>query len=99
MKLGIMSASIAPLGWDKALEFCRHLGLDAIELPCGGYAKSKLIDAEALLADSGQQRRIVEDLKKHGLTLSAVSCHGNPVHPDAEIARAHERAQDVCVRL
>ena len=34
MKLGIMSASIAPMGWDKALDYCRELGLGAIELPC-----------------------------------------------------------------
>ncbi len=99
MQLGIMSASIAPLGWDKALEFCRHLGLDAIEFPCGAYAKSKLIDPEELLNNPGQQRKVLDDLKCHGLTLSALSCHGNPVHPDADVARQHEKAQDVCVRL
>src|SRR5581483_1227855 len=99
MLLGIMSSSIAPLGWDKALAYCQQLGLDAIELPCGAYPGSRLLDAEAAVADPGSQQRIKDDVARHGLVISALSCHGNPVHPDPEIARAHERAQDVCVRL
>jgi sugar phosphate isomerase/epimerase len=99
MLLGIMSSSIAPLGWDKALAYCRQLGLDAIELPCGAYPGSRLLDAEAALADPALQQRIKDDVARHGLTISALSCHGNPVHPDPAVARAHERAQDVSVRL
>jgi sugar phosphate isomerase/epimerase len=45
MKLGVMSSGIA-LRWDKALAYCQELGLEAIELPCGEYAKSKLLDAD-----------------------------------------------------
>ena len=99
MKLGIMSASIAPLGWDKALAYCRELGLDAIELPCGAFAKSPLLNAEAALADAALRDKIKADVARHGLTVSALSCHGNPVHPDPEVARLHEHAQDVAVRL
>ncbi len=99
MKLGIMAGSLSSLGWDKALEFCRSLGLDAIELPTGGYARSPLIDAAAALADAGLQRKIKDDVARHGLVISALSCHGNPVHPDPAIAKAHERDQDTAVRL
>lgn len=99
MKLGVMSASIAPLGWDRALAYCRELGLDAIELPCGAYAKSPLLSAEAALADASLRDKLMADVARHGLTISALSCHGNPVHPDPEVARLHERAQDVAVRL
>jgi sugar phosphate isomerase/epimerase len=99
MKLGVMSAGIAPLGWDKALAYCQQLGLQAIELPCGGYAKSKLLDAEAALADASLRRKIKDDVARHGLVISALSCHGNPVHPNPDLARDDERAQDVTVRL
>jgi sugar phosphate isomerase/epimerase len=99
MKLGVMSASIAPLGWDKALAYCRELGLDAIELPCGAYAKSPLLNAEAALADASLREKIKADTARHGLVISALSCHGNAVHPDPEVARLHEHAQDVAVRL
>src|SRR5437868_11065285 len=99
MKLGIMAASLSALGWDKALEFCQTLRLTAIELPTGGYARSPLIDAAAILADAGLQRKLLDDVARHGLVISALSCHGNAVHPDAAIAKAHERDQDVAVRL
>src|SRR5262245_34887381 len=99
MKLGVMSAGIAPLGWDRALAYCQQLGLDAIELPCGAFARSPLLDAEAALADAGYRQRIKDDLARHNLTLSAVSCHGNAVHPDPDIARRHESAHDRAVRL
>jgi sugar phosphate isomerase/epimerase len=99
MKLGVMSAGIAPLGWDKALAYCQQLGLEAIELPCGGYARSPMVDAGEVLADPGLQRKIKDDVARHGLVISALSCHGNPIHPDPEIARAHERDHDVTVRL
>jgi len=99
MKLGVMSAGIAALGWDQALAYCRELGLDAIELACGVYAKHRLIDPETLVADFTAQQKTTDDLARHGLTLSALSCHGNLVHPDAAIATQHERVHDATVRL
>ncbi len=99
MKLGVMSSGIAALGWDKALAYCKELGLEAIELPCGAYAKSKLLDAETVLAEPALQQKIKDDVARHGLVISALSCHGNPVHPDPAVAGLHERAQDVAVRL
>src|SRR6516162_237189 len=99
MKLGVMSNGIAPLGWDKALAYCKQLGLQAIELPCGAFARSKLLDADAVVADPVLQQKIKDDVARHGLVISALSCHGNPVHPDPDVAKVHERAQDVAVRL
>lgn len=99
MKLGLMSAAVAPLGWDKALDYCQQLGLEAIELPCGAYARTPLLDAEAALAEPGLRQKIMDDVARRGLVISALSCHGNAVHPDPDVARMHERAQDITVRL
>ncbi|HXG12677.1 MAG TPA: sugar phosphate isomerase/epimerase [Gemmataceae bacterium] len=99
MKLGLMSSAVAPLGWERALDYCQKLGLDAIELALGAFARTKLLDAEAVLADPALQQKVKDDVARRGLTISALSCHGNPVHPDPDVARAHERVQDVVVRL
>ncbi len=99
MKLGIMSGGIAALGWEQALAYCKELGLEAVELACGAYGKQHLIDPEALLGDAPARQKLKDDLARHGLTISALSCHGNPVHPDPDEARRHERVQDVVVRL
>jgi sugar phosphate isomerase/epimerase len=99
MKLGVMSGGIAALGWERALAYCTELGLEAIELACGAYGKTHLIDPEVLLEDAPARQRLKDDLARHGLTLSALSCHGNPVHPEPSEARRHEGVQDVVVRL
>jgi len=99
MKLGVMASGIAALGWERALAYCKELGLDAIEIPCGVYPKHFLIHAEEVLRDPAAQQKIKDDVTRHGLVISAISCHGNPVHPDPEEAKKHERAHDVCIRL
>ena len=96
MKLGVMSSGIAALGWERALAYCQELGLDAIGLACGAYAKTRLIDPEAVLADAAAQQKLLDDVARHGLVLSALSCHGNAVHPDPDEARRHERVLCHC---
>ena len=99
MQLGVMANGIAALGWDRALDYCRQLGLDAIEVPCGLYPKHHLIDAAAVLDSTTQQQQIKDDLARRGLTLSALGCSGNPVHPDPDQAGRFDQAHDLVVRL
>jgi len=99
MKLGVMASGIAALGWDGALAFCREMRLDAIEIPCGLYPKHRLFVPDELLANTTRQRQVKDDLARAGLTLSALGCSGNPVHPDPAVARRFEEAHDATVRL
>src|SRR5207237_10428062 len=99
MHLGVMSSGIAPLGWDRALAYCRQLGLDAIEFSIGANARTPLLQAAALLDDSAAQQKLKDDLARHGLVIRALSASGNPAHPDPEEAQRHQRAHDTAVRL
>ena len=93
MKLGVMSAGVAALGWERALAFCQQLGLDAIELVCGAYTKTPIIDFTEVLASPTAQQRLKDDLARHGLTLSAIGCSGNGVHPDQHALNANIAAR------
>ena len=86
MKLGVMGAGLAGMGWDKALDYCQQIGLDAIELPVGAYPGKPFFDPEEALRDSALRRRIVEDVKRRGLEIIGLAVHGNPTHPAVEIA-------------
>ena len=99
MKLGVMASGIAHLGWERALAYCQKLGLAAIEIPCGVYPKHHLLNAEGLLNDATGRQKVKDDLERHGLVISALSCHGNAVHPSPDEARRHEHAHDVTLRL
>ena len=75
MKLGVMASGIAGLGWERALGFCRELGLDAIEIPCGAYPKHPLIQPEETLKSPALQQKIKDEVARHGLMISAPLGH------------------------
>lgn len=99
MKLGVMGAGLGGMGWKKALEYCAKVGLDAIELPVGCYPGRPFFDPEKVLKNKAAQQKIVADCQAHGLEIIGLAVHGNPLHPNPKIARAHQRAHDVAVRL
>ena len=99
MKLGFFTVPLADKPLSEALDYARSLGCEAVELGTGGYPGNAHCDPRELLADSGALedfRRTVED---SGMEVSALSCHGNPLHPKEDIARAHDEDFRNTVRL
>ena len=98
MKLGVMGALFGGMKLDEALDYCERIGLDAIELPAGGYPgdpwklsglhknKAKLKELKAKVAD-------------RGLEVQGIAVHGNPVHPNKRQARADHQAHRNAVLL
>jgi hypothetical protein len=99
MKLGVMGAGLGAMGWDKALDYCQKVGLDAIELPVGCYPGKPFFDPDEVLKTKAAQKQIVADCRARGLEIIGLAVHGNPVHPDRKLAKQHEHAHDVAVRL
>jgi len=99
MKLGVMSAGLAGMGWDKALDYCQKVGLEAIELPVGAYPGKPFFEPEEVLQNPARQQNIKDDCKRHDLEITGLAVHGNPVSPDPDVAAEHSHAHDVAVRL
>jgi sugar phosphate isomerase/epimerase len=99
MKLGVMGAGLGGMGFEKALDYCQQLGLDAIELPVGAYPGKPFFDPDEVLKSKQLQQEIKDAIAARGLIVSALAVHGNPVHPDKKIAKQHEHDHDVAVRL
>ncbi|NLE30331.1 MAG: sugar phosphate isomerase/epimerase [Phycisphaerae bacterium] len=99
MKIGVMGAGLGGMGFEKALDYCKHLGLDTIELPVGGYPGKPFFDPEEVLKSTAKQNEIKDAVKKRGLTVSALAVHGNAVHPDPAIAKEHQAAHETAVKL
>ncbi|MFM1829793.1 MAG: hypothetical protein RLZZ558_133 [Planctomycetota bacterium] len=99
MKLGVMSALFHGRTLEQACQFAAELGLQAIELPAGAYPGRTFFDPRKVLASAAQQDRIRRTLADHGLQLSALAVHGNPVHPDRRIAADHHAAWETAVKL
>ncbi len=99
MKLGVMAALFAGKDLDEVLTYCAELGLDAIELPVGGYPGRPFFDPARVLESVRLQGEIKAKLADHGLELSGLAVHGNPVHPVASRARRDHDAFTRAVRL
>lgn len=91
MKLGVMAALFNGMKFDDALKYCAEQGLDAIEIPVGGYPGAPFFEPAHVNGDQSTQADIRAKLKDHGLQLSALAVHGNPLSPDrAAAGRDHE---------
>lgn len=99
MKVGVFTVLLAERSLEDALDYVKDRGCEAVEIGTGGYPGNAHCNLEKLLADSGsidQFRRAVEERK---LELSALSCHGNPLHPNDEVAKAHDAVFRDTVKL
>jgi sugar phosphate isomerase/epimerase len=91
MKLGVVTAVFLDRSLDEALGRFQQLGLDAVEIPVGGFFPKGHCDAEALLAGPAALAKFKDAVARRGLAVSALAVHGNPLHPKPEAARAHDR--------
>ena len=94
MKLGVFTPLLSHLPLDAVLGKLKPLGISTVELATGNYPGNAHCDL-SMLDDPGLLAEFKQTLDAHGFTISALSCHGNPLHPDPEQAR---RAQEVSRR-
>lgn len=103
MKLGVLTVLYADRPLEAVLDRVVELGLDAVELGTGNYPGDAHCPAEELLADHARARALRRSVTDRGLEISALSCHGNPLHPRREIADAHHavwgRTLELCELL
>ena len=97
MKLGVLTVALGTQPVAQAFEYLAKIGVQSVEIGTGGYPGTAHLDPVASLKNP----QILEDLKtllqKNNLTISALSCHGNPVHPDKEIgSKFHEDFVNTC---
>lgn len=91
MKLGVLTNVIGEMPLSDALAYFKGLGVQMVEIGCGGYPGRQHCDPEVLLNDKGALAAFQRTIQDSGLEISALSCHGNPVHPNKEIAAKFDR--------
>ena len=91
MKLGVFTTLMSDMSLEDALKYFKSIGIEMIEIGCGGYPGNSHADPEVLLNDEAAFKKFMNTIKKSGLEVSALSCHGNPVHPQKEIAAQYDK--------
>ncbi len=87
MKLGVLTNMLGSWPFEKALELFTSLGIEMVEIGAGGYPGKQHADPAVLLHNETELQKYKDLLKKYNVEISAISCHGNPVHPNRAIAK------------
>jgi len=86
MDIGVLTVPLGDQSLDEALAYLDGIGVDAVEIGCGGYPGSDHLDRGELLDDEAAQADLHDLLDEHGLRVSALATHNNPLHPDDDRA-------------
>ncbi|MBO1004012.1 sugar phosphate isomerase/epimerase family protein [Pseudogracilibacillus auburnensis] len=89
MKLGVFAVLFADKSFEEMLDYVKESGLQAVEIGTGGYPGNAHCDLDALLESEEKRKDYLHQVESRGLTISAFSCHGNPISPDKELAEDH----------
>lgn len=87
MKLGVFMVLFGGRKLEDALDYVASKGLKAVEIGTGGNPGKSHCDAKMLLENETALKEFKHAVESRGLMISALSCHGNPLHPQKELAQ------------
>ena len=97
MRVGVFTALLAQLSLDDVLKKLKSINVDTVELGTGNYpgdphCKLSMLDSKAELNEFKKK------LADNGFSISALSCHGNPLHPDQGRAKHDQEVSRKTIR-
>ncbi len=87
MKLSVFSPVFNGNTLEEALAFLNKHGVKSIEMGTGGFPGTNHVNPDDYLNDDKKVKKLLALLKKYDVEICALSCHGNAIHPDEEIAK------------
>ncbi|MBM3746075.1 MAG: sugar phosphate isomerase/epimerase [Acidobacteria bacterium] len=98
MKVGVFTALLADLSLDQVIEKLKALDVDTVELGTGNYPGDPHCKL-SMLENKTALKEFKAKLEDNGITISALSCHGEPLHPNAAIAKANQECSRKTILL
>ncbi|MED2973717.1 sugar phosphate isomerase/epimerase [Fictibacillus sp. B-59209] len=87
MKLGVFTVLFSDMQFEQMLDHVKKAGVKAVEIGTGNYPGNAHCNLDELLDSEEKRKNFLHQVKSRDLTISALSCHGNPLSPDQEFAR------------
>ncbi len=99
MKLGFLTVMFGDMPLKEVFDATRPLGLEAVEIGTGNYPGDAHAPLQELLKSKPKRDELLALIKGEGLILSALSCHGNCLHPDDAFAKKSQQVQTDTIKL
>jgi sugar phosphate isomerase/epimerase len=85
MQVGVFIALFQDRSFAEALDEVVSAGVTAVEISTGGYVGNAHVKPHLLLQDEAARTELVAQLEQRNITIDALSCHGNALHPQQQI--------------
>ena len=89
MELSVMSPALGSMSLEEMIKYLSEKGVDSIQLGGGGYPGTAHMNAREYAENPEKIENLKALLAKYNMKLSAIACHGNPVHPNKETAKSY----------
>jgi len=99
MDVGVLTVPLGGQSLEEALSYLDGIGVDAVELGCGGFPGEAHLPREEYLGDEDAQAELHDLLDEHDMWISALATHNNPLHPDDERADEADRELREAIEL
>jgi sugar phosphate isomerase/epimerase len=99
MKLGVLTVLLQKRPWEETLDYLAGVGVQAVEVGTGAYAGNAHCNPDSLLGSRRKLNEYRHSVESRGMVISALSCHGNPLHPQRELAEGYDRVYRQAVAL
>ena len=83
MKIGMITDSLGALSFDELLDAAAKLGIERLEFGGGNWSQAPHLALDRMLDSAPARQEFMARLEDHGITISALNCSGNPLHPGA----------------
>jgi len=88
MRVGVFTPLLSQFTLDQVIEKLKTLDISTFELGTGNYPGDPHCKL-SMLQDKAALKTFKQKLADNGFTISALSSHGNPLHPDPAVAKAY----------
>jgi DNA-(apurinic or apyrimidinic site) lyase len=88
MQVGVLTVPLRGQPLEEALAYLDDLGVDMVEIGCGGDPGDDHLPMAQYLDDEAAQADLQALLDEYDIGISALATHNNPLHPDEERADA-----------
>ena len=98
MKVGVFTALLSQMSLDDVLKKLKSHGVSTVELGTGNYPGDPHCKL-SMLENQGELDTFKQKLADNGFSISALSCHGNALHPDAAFASQSQEVNKKTILL
>ena len=98
MRIGLNTDSLGHLPFDEMLETAGDLGVETVELCCGGWSTAPHVNLDLLLEKESERGNYLAKIRDHGLEIDALNCSGNQLAP-GERGKSNDRVVRKTMKL